>query len=135
MPAGRPSTYSPERAAAYCERLSAGELGVEISADPDMPSLGCIYRWQDTHPEFRELYARARIMQAQACAEKAVISGRKATAEDAAAARVRFDADRWLAARLDPRNYSDRVQNQQLDKDGNPTDPPIPVVNMTIARE
>lgn len=112
MPAGRPSTYTPERAKSYCERLSRGDLAVEISAEPGMPSLDCIYRWKEAHPEFREAYARAREQQAQACAERAVISGRNATSEDAAAARVRFDADRWLAARIDPKNYGDRIQQE-----------------------
>ncbi len=112
MPAGRPSTYTPEKAAEYCARLSSGELAVELSELPGMPSLDCIYRWKEAHPEFREAYARAREMQAQACAERAVISGRKATAEDAQAARVKFDADRWFAARLDPKNYGDRVDHK-----------------------
>jgi len=111
MPTGRPSLYSPELAQKLCDRLGAGELGVEIVKEPGMPSFATIHRWLGAHPDFRATYARAREMQAQACAERAVISGRKATAEDAAAARVRFDADRWLAARLDPKNYGDRVDH------------------------
>jgi len=111
MPGGRPSTYTPELARLLCDRIGAGELGVEIVKEPGMPSFASIHRWLGVHPEFREAYARAREMQAHACAERAVISGRKATAEDAAAARVRFDADRWLAARLDPKNYGDRVDH------------------------
>jgi len=111
MPGGRPSTYTPELARLLCDRIGAGELGVEIVKEPGMPSFASIHRWLGVHPEFREAYTRAREMQAHACAERAVISGRKATAEDAAAARVRFDADRWLAARLDPKNYGDRVDH------------------------
>ena len=111
MPGGRPSLYTPELAQLLCDRIGSGELAVEIVKEPGMPSFGTIHRWQGERPEFRELYARAREMQAHACAERAVISGRRATAEDANAARVRFDADRWLAARLDPKNYGDRVDH------------------------
>jgi hypothetical protein len=121
-PGGRPSTYTPELADQYLTRLAEGELTVEISAESGMPSRATIFRWREAHPEFRNAYARAREMQAQACAEKAVLAGRKATPEDAAAARVRFDADRWLAARLDPNNYCERVQTQQLGKNGDPID-------------
>jgi hypothetical protein len=108
----------------YCERLSQGELAIEISRENGMPSLSTVFRWKEEHPEFRETYARARLMQAQACAERAVISGRAATAEDANAARVKMDADKWLAGRLDPQNYAERTQLQNLDKNGNPTDAP-----------
>jgi terminase small subunit-like protein len=111
MPGGRPSLYTPELAQRFCDRLGAGELGIEIVQEPEMPDIATIRRWREAHPEFRAAYAHAREMQAQACAERAVISGRKATAEDAGAARVRFDADRWLAAKLDPKNYGDRVDH------------------------
>ena len=111
MPGGRPSLYTPELAKYFCDRLSAGDLAIEIVEEPGMPHIATIHRWQGERPEFREMYVRAREMQAQACAERAVISGRKATAEDAGAARVRFDADRWLASKLDPKNYGERVDH------------------------
>lgn len=135
MSGGRPSKYTPELAERWLDRLSQGELAVEMAESPEFPHLATIFRWQEAHPEFRDAYARARLMQAQALAERAVMSGRKATADDAAAARVRFDADRWLAARLDPRNFGDRQQTQALDKNGNPTDPVIPVLNVALTRE
>lgn len=127
-PGGRPPVFSLELMHEYCERLSQGELAIELSREEGMPSLSTVFRWKEEHPEFRETYARARLMQAQACAERAVVSGRSATAEDANAARVKMDADKWLAARLDPRNYAERTQLQNLDRDGNPTDAPMRVV-------
>lgn len=135
MPAGRPTTYTPELAAKLCSEMAEGELAIEVCERPGMPKFGTLHGWREKHPEFAIAYARAREMQAHALAERAVLSGRKAKADDAPAARVRFDADRWLASRLDPRNYGDRVHNQALDRDGNPADTPIPVVNVTIARE
>ena len=117
---GRPSMYSPEIVQEYCQRLADGELAIEISKLPGMPSTSTIWRWLDQHEGFRETYARARLLQAQACAEKAVQSGRAAKADDAAAARVKFDADRWLAARLDPANYADRSTQEIVGKGGGP---------------
>lgn len=118
MPAGRPPTFTLDLMHEYCERLSNGELAIEISREEGMPSLSTVFRWKEEHPEFRQTYARARAMQAQACAERAVISGRAAQADDAAAARVRMDADKWLAARLDPANYADKVQHANADGSG-----------------
>lgn len=121
---GRPSSYNLELAECFLERMSCGELGIDLCAEEAMPSHSTIWRWKESHPEFREAYARARLMQAHACAEMAVRSGRAAKADDANAARVKMDADKWLAARLDPRNWAEKTQLQQLDKDGNPTDAP-----------
>lgn len=117
---GRPSLYTPEVVREYCTRLANGELAIEISKLDGMPSTSTIWRWLEEHTGFRETYQRARHLQAQACAEMAVRSGRNATAEDASAARVRFDADRWLAARLDPSNYADRSTQEIVGKGGGP---------------
>lgn len=135
MPAGRPTTYTQAIADELCSEMAGGELAIDVCERDNMPAYGTLHGWRERHPEFAKAYARAREMQAHALAERAVRAGRRATAEDAAAARVRFDADRWLAARLDPRNYGDRTHSQTLDKNGNPTDAPIPVVTVTIARD
>lgn len=128
MPAGRHPVFTIELMHEYCERLAEGELAIEISREEGMPSLSTVHRWREEHPEFRETYARARVMQAQACAERAVMSGRAATAEDANAARVKMDADKWLAARLDPLNWAERTQLQNLDKNGDPANRSLRVV-------
>ena len=107
---GRPSSYSPEVAMRICERMANGELCVDVCAEEGMPHVGTLHRWREAHAGFRAAYARARDMQAHACAEMAVRSARKATTEDAAAARVRFDGDRWLASKLAPKDYGDRIQ-------------------------
>jgi hypothetical protein len=105
---GRPTSYSPELAAEILESMANGELGIEVCSRPGMPKFGTLYGWMRRHPEFAQAYAGAREIQAHALAERAVQSGRYATAEDAQAARVRMDADKWLAARIDPRNYGDK---------------------------
>jgi hypothetical protein len=66
--------------------------------------------------EFGERYARAREAQAHALAMDVV---RIADEEpDPARARVRCDARKWVAARIDPKNYGDRMQHDhKLDSD------------------
>ena len=109
-PVGRPSTYTLELAAEVCRRLSEGELLIDVSAEEGMPKVGTILNWREKHPEFAALYARAREMQAHSAAERAVRSGRAAAGLEATAARVQFDADRWLAAKLLPKVYGDKVE-------------------------
>jgi hypothetical protein len=122
---GAPSIYSLELAQEFCRRVSEGELVIEICAEEGMPARSTIFDWSEALPEFAAMYARARERQAHACAERAVVSGRQASGEDAAARRVQFDADRWFAAKLLPKTYADRVntENVQLGPDGKPVAP------------
>ena len=108
---GRYSTYTEKIGREICRRLSIGDLLVEICANPPMPTLVTLIDWRRRYPEFASLYAHAREEQGYAVAERAVRSGRAATAEDAAAARVRFDADRWFASKLLPKVFGDRVEH------------------------
>ena len=72
MPAGRPSSYSPEKAAIICERLSDGESLRAICKDPNLPSIPSFFRWLEANPELRDQYARAREAQADVYAAEIV---------------------------------------------------------------
>ena len=60
------------------------------------------------------------------------IRNARLTSEGIAQARELASHFRWRASKIDPR-YGERVQNQQLDRDGNPTDPVVPVVHVTFS--
>lgn len=65
---GRPSTYTPEIGALFCERLAASTVeGVPTICDSDerFPHPSNIYRWLDEFPAFREGYARAMASRAE----------------------------------------------------------------------
>jgi hypothetical protein len=106
---GRPSLYTPELAQAVLDRLSNGELLVEITDSDGMPSASTISLWKRTIDGFSQAYAHARQVQAQVVAERAVAKARQA--KDAGLGRLAFDADRWLASRIDPANYGDKIQH------------------------
>lgn len=57
---GRRSTYTPEAAEAFCDRIAAGETVTSICARKDMPSQKAIYGWLRREPEFQALYVAAR---------------------------------------------------------------------------
>lgn len=122
MPAGRPTIYTPELAAEVLKRLADGGLLIEICAEDWAPARTTIYRWDLEKPEFRSLFAHARELQAHACAERAVQEGRRATAEDANAARVRLDANKWFASKVLPKVYGDTARRELTGAGGGPID-------------
>ena len=119
---GRPSTYTDEIADEICEHIASGGLLVHwVNGADGRPGMSTIYRWLEAHERFREAYARAREVQAHGMAEQAVSEGFRAGRDmDPAAARVRFDAARWLAGKLAPRNYGEKVQNEISGPGGGP---------------
>jgi len=99
---GRPSLYSPELAETICSRMAAGETVRAICRDDGMPTEATVRNWVVMNREgFFEPYARARKLQAQAIAEQAYHDGIEA--KDAQLGRLKMDAGKWFASKLDPR--------------------------------
>jgi len=123
---GRPSDYTPELADEICTRLANGEsLRAICSSDRDdwMPSIGTILRWVSEKPDFREQYARAREVQAETHADEIVtiadgVSCADPSAIDVARDRLRIDARKWVASKLLPKKYGDKVQAEVSGPDG-----------------
>ncbi len=57
---GRPSAYTPEIAAEICDRIANGSNVVEVCEAMDLEPR-TVFRWAETHEDFRQAYARARI--------------------------------------------------------------------------
>ena len=104
----RPTDYTLEMAATICGRLANGEALSAMCREEDMPGLSTVYQWRAKHPEFAEMYARAREDQADTLADELV-----AVADDetipADSRRIRVDARKWAASKLKPRAYGDRL--------------------------
>lgn len=121
---GRPSSYTTELADAICDRIAEGESLRAICRGEDMPAMSTVFRWLATDEAFAEQYARAREEQAEALADEIVsISDEaevvtKQQGEDVVLAldptavarnRLRVDARKWVAAKLKPKKYGERV--------------------------
>ncbi|MBI9081885.1 MAG: hypothetical protein JEY79_19365 [Pseudodesulfovibrio sp.] len=101
-------TYSNEVMSRICDLIATGHGLPEIVAMPDMPSRSTIYEWISRNAQASDMYARAREEQADYMADQIV---RIADEEyDPQKARVRIDARKWVAAKLKPRRYGDKVQ-------------------------
>jgi hypothetical protein len=120
----RPSIYTPELAAKICERIASSKHGLNTicAVNEGFPNPAQVYRWLDTHAEFRESYARARAAQATFLAEESLEISDRTHVEfvkddgevvvvplDPQRARLQVDTRKWAAAKLDPKTYGDRI--------------------------
>ena len=119
---GRPTLYSLEIALEICDRIADGESLVKICSDPTMPKKTAVYEWLLRHKEFADIYARAREDQADTLADEIhaisdelpqqIVDDKGKTRYDSAYVqwqKNRVDARKWVAAKLKPKKYSDRI--------------------------
>jgi hypothetical protein len=88
----------------------------DVCRDADMPKEPTVYQWLNRHPEFAELYARAREQRAEMIAEDVIEIAD--TEFDPQKARVRIDARKWAAAKMNPKNYGDKVETKTTHEAG-----------------
>ena len=118
---GRPTKYTEELCSEICTRITNGESLRNICRDAGMPTLDTIYRWIGRYPSFSEQYARARDEQAdtladeiQALSDEAppMVLGKYGEVIDTGWLqwqKQRIDARKWVASKLKPKKYGDRV--------------------------
>ena len=132
-PLGRPSIYTAELAAQICTHIADGKSLRNIGAMKGMPHQDTIMAWLNgSKPDFSELYARAREAQADKLAEEALQiadDGRSDTYLDAEGnertdneviqrSRLRVDTRKWLASKMAPKKYGDKIQAEHTGADG-----------------
>jgi hypothetical protein len=126
--AGRPSKFSQRIAEKICRQLALGESLVKICAGPGMVDISTVFRWLDKKEAFRDMYAHARECQAEFYAHQIIdIADETPITEqpdpdggvtiriDSAGIqrnKLRVDARKWVAAKLLPRKYGDRILNE-----------------------
>lgn len=115
MPAGRPTDYGDEVVDLICARLAVGESLNRICKDADMPAMSTVFGWLSKHPEFVEKYTRAREAQAESHADQLVEIADNPDI-DANHKRIMVDARKWVASKLKPKRYGDKLD---LDHSGN----------------
>jgi hypothetical protein len=116
---GRVTAYSVDIAKEILDRMAQGETLLAICQDKHIPSRSSVFRWVDADTDgFRDKYARARESQGHALAEKAYADAM--VKGDAAAQRLAFDAGRWLAGKVAPRHYGDKIDHTLASPDGGP---------------
>lgn len=106
----RQSEYTEEIAQEICRRIMTGESLRKICDDESMPHRDTVHKWLSEEKEFSDQYARARDTQADTYADDIVaISDEAKDRDSAAAAKVRVDARKWVASKLKPKRYGDKL--------------------------
>ena len=114
----RPSEYTAEIAERICDQLADGMSLRKICAQEGMPDKTTVRRWLKQQEGFRTQYALAREDQADHWADEIIDIADEA--EDAGLARVQVDARKWVACKLKPKAYGDKLSAELTGKDGGP---------------
>jgi hypothetical protein len=105
------TTFTEEMALTICERLANGESLKAICTSDDMPARSTVFKWLAENKTFSDMYARAREEQAEFMADEIVsIADGQTTDSDVQRDRLRIDARKWVAAKLLPRKYGDKLE-------------------------
>lgn len=125
MPAGRPKVFSQDVADKICEIISTSNKSLRTICDIEgMPCVATVLNWQNTNEIFLAQYTRAKEEQADFLAEE-IIEISDETSQDLQRideygnrienkefinrSRLRVDARKWVASKLKPKKYGDKV--------------------------
>ena len=135
---GRPSERTPEIEDLILNGLANGKSMVSLCRGEDMPCPSTVYRWLSADKDFCDRYARAREDQADTMADEIIdIADDKsndtilksngdgepyevANTEWINRSRLRVDARKWVAAKLKPKKYGDKLTSEISGPNGGP---------------
>lgn len=130
MPLGRPSDYNQEIANSICGLIACGESLRAVCRMEGMPDKTTVLRWLSKFEDFRTQYREAKSESQDAVVEQIfdildeVPAPHPVTgAVDAGAvtwAKNRADARKWYLAKIAPKKYGDRIQQEHTGADGAP---------------
>lgn len=125
---GRPALeFSQEVADHICEQIAEGRsLRAILREDESLPSSSTIFKWLAQNEEFAKQYARAREAQADSLFDEILTiaddglndtytdeEGNVRTNQDVIArSRLRVDARKWMAGKLRPKVYGEKIQTE-----------------------
>jgi hypothetical protein len=115
-----PTRYNSKLVLLICERIATTPQSLaKICQAEDMPSIATLFRWLRDHPDFNELYSKAKVVQAELLIEEAldlvddssndlIVSSDDRLVPNLAAFKrcmIKVEYRKWLASKLLPRKY------------------------------
>ncbi len=111
--------YDADMASCICVEISSGRSLRDICSSEGMPDKATVFRWLAAHEDFRDQYARAREAQADAMledifeiADQYDATKDKLDVEHINRAKLRIDTRKWVASKLRPKKYGDKVDHE-----------------------
>lgn len=127
----RPSSYTPEIADRICAEITLGYSLRTICKGETMPCVATIFNWFRTQEGFLEQYEKAKEAQADSLSEDLLDIaddgsndwmeksdkegnniGWTLNGEHVQRSRLRIDTRKWIASKLKPKKYGDRITNE-----------------------
>jgi hypothetical protein len=124
---GSPLTYTPELGEEICMAIATTSEGLAklCKLYPHWPNPNTIYEWRIKIKEFGEMYARAKQNQVEVLVDEILTISDDSSndyipndegklvynSEHVNRSRLRIDSRKWFAAKLAPRVYGDKVEN------------------------
>ena len=107
---GRPTILNDRLIDEVCIRLSQGVSMRSVCRDDDMPCMATIWRWLRENDNFAKRYTAAKQESADAMIEDILaISDQDDEEESTNRSRLRVDTRKWIAAKLRPEKYSEKL--------------------------
>ena len=134
---GRPRfEYTEKLGREICRAISSSSKGLEVlcKENSHWPCADTIYNWLSERADFSEIYVRAKRQQVDVLISEilqiADDSSRDTITDEhgkeryngewVGRSRLRIDTRKWLASKLVPRLYGDRVQVEKVDLNEDP---------------
>lgn len=139
-PVGRPPIYTKQIGNKICKQLTEGMSLNKICMQKNMPCKAIVHKWLNAPktPELQEFldnYMEARAIQAHGYVDEAIDIADETknamTSEEINSARLRLDTRKWVACKVLPKIYGDKIVNEHVGKDGADL---IPMINVNIAK-
>lgn len=126
---GRPSLYDAAIAASICELTATSAKSLSTITKEVGVKYWTIVGWLRNNEEFSQLYARAKEDQADFLAEEIIeiaddasqdviqvdlgdgVVVEKENKEFANRSKIRIDARKWIASKLKPKKYGDKIEH------------------------
>lgn len=134
MSTGRPSSYDPDLAIILCTEISTSNKSLKriCMEDEYLPDVSTVYRWIRDIDEFRNLYARAQEDRADYLAEEMLeiaddntndtivtMQGEMENKEWVNRSKLRVETRKWIASKLKPKKYGEKLDVTTKDKEVN----------------
>ncbi len=126
---GRPTIYSEILADKICEAVATTPMGIEkiCKMRGNLPHPDTIREWRLKYPSFSAKYAHAKMLQADILAESCIDIADDCSndiktnhdghetfnSEFVARSRLRIDTRKWLASKLLPKQYGEKIMLEQ----------------------
>ena len=103
----RPTLYTKELASRICEEIALGRTGTAVSREEWAPARSTVRNWANENPDFKAALREARLEGAHGLAEQCVDIAD--TERDAARSREMTSNRRWLASKIQPAVYGEKL--------------------------